>query len=218
MTEAEWLACGSWWQLSQAAPSRLTRRKFRLFLVACCRPFWVRMSDARCRRALEIAELYADEAASPEDMKAAGAAVVFRNKHSVAYLGHLLCEETAHSGAADLACRLTLEGRGKEWTDWDARREIDAEQADLFREFVGYPFRPITIDCVWLTPTVLSLAQAAYAERTMPVGHIDQARLAVLSDAIEESGCTDAQLLSHLRSPGPHVRGCWALDLILGKE
>jgi hypothetical protein len=46
-------------------------------------------------------------------------------------------------------------------------------------------------------------------------GHLDNARLAVLSDALEEAGCDDA-ILSHLRSPGPHVRGCWAVDLCLG--
>ena len=49
-------------------------------------------------------------------------------------------------------------------------------------------------------------------------GTLDRARLAVLSDALEEVGCTDTALLSHLRSPGPHVRGCWALDLVLGKS
>ena len=49
-------------------------------------------------------------------------------------------------------------------------------------------------------------------------GLIDPARLAVLSDALEEAGCPDETLLAHLRSPGPHVRGCWVLDLVLGKE
>jgi hypothetical protein len=64
----------------------------------------------------------------------------------------------------------------------------------------------------------VSLAQAAYDERNLPSGHLDNARLAVLSDALEEAGCTDADILSHLRSPGLHVRGCWALDLVLAKE
>ena len=71
--------------------------------------------------------------------------------------------------------------------------------------------------CPWLTTDVLSIAQAAYDER-LDDGTLDLARLAVLSDALEEAGCTDDTLLSHLRSPGPHVRGCWAVDLILGKE
>ena len=68
------------------------------------------------------------------------------------------------------------------------------------------------------TSTVVALANAAYDERELPSGHLDPARLAVLSDALEEAGCADADLLAHLRSPGPHVRGCWALDLVLGKS
>ena len=69
-----------------------------------------------------------------------------------------------------------------------------------------------------LTPNVLGLAQTAYEERVLPGGHLDPARLAVLADALEEAGCTDAEILDHLRGPGSHVRGCWALDLVLGKE
>lgn len=55
-------------------------------------------------------------------------------------------------------------------------------------------------------------------ERELPSGHFDAGRLAILADALEEAGCTDADILSHCRSPGPHVRGCWVVDLILGKK
>jgi len=65
---------------------------------------------------------------------------------------------------------------------------------------------------------VVALAQAAYDERELPAGTLDLARLAVLADALEEAGCTAQTILDHLRGPGPHVRGCWAVDLILGKE
>jgi hypothetical protein len=64
---------------------------------------------------------------------------------------------------------------------------------------------------------VLSLAETTYQERAMPDAHLDPVVLAVLADALEEAGCADAPLLEHLRSPGPHVRGCWALDLVLAK-
>jgi hypothetical protein len=65
---------------------------------------------------------------------------------------------------------------------------------------------------------VTSLATAAYDERILPSGELDPARLAVLSDALEEAGCDDPDILNHLRSSGPHVRGCWAVDLILGNS
>jgi hypothetical protein len=72
----------------------------------------------------------------------------------------------------------------------------------------------------WRSPNalVLQLARAAYEERILPGGSLDPARLVVLADALEETGCTDHRLLDHLRGPGPHVRGCWAVDLVLAKE
>ena len=62
------------------------------------------------------------------------------------------------------------------------------------------------------------LARAAYQERILPAGRLESSRLAVLADALEDAGGTDAGLLAHLRSPGPHVRGCWAVDLLLSRE
>jgi hypothetical protein len=71
--------------------------------------------------------------------------------------------------------------------------------------------------CACRTPAVLSLAQAAYDHRELPAGPLDPARLAELAGALEHAGCADAELLGHLRGDGPHVRGCWAVDAILGK-
>ena len=78
--------------------------------------------------------------------------------------------------------------------------------------------RPVTVSPACLTPQVVALAQAAYDLREMPAGTLDAFRIAVLADALEEAGCDNADLLNHLRGPGPHVRGCWAVDLILGKQ
>jgi hypothetical protein len=85
-----------------------------------------------------------------------------------------------------------------------------ATQAALLRDIFGNPFRPVTLDPTWLTPTVKALAQAIYEERAF-------ADLPVLADALEEAGCNSQEILSHLRGPGAHTRGCWALDLLLGK-
>jgi hypothetical protein len=52
----------------------------------------------------------------------------------------------------------------------------------------------------------------------LPSGHLDTSRLLVLADSLEEAGCTDADILGHLRGTGPHVRGCWLVDLLLAKE
>jgi hypothetical protein len=91
----------------------------------------------------------------------------------------------------------------------------------LLREVLGNPFRPATIEKSWLKwrdSTIPNLAQAAYDDRELPSGHLKADKLAILADALEEAGCTNADILRHLRGPGPHVRGCWVVDLLLGKE
>jgi hypothetical protein len=82
----------------------------------------------------------------------------------------------------------------------------------------GNAFRPVTLDPAWQTSTIVALAHAAYDNRILPAGTLDPARLAVLADALEEAGCDNADILIHCRQPGAHVRGCWVVDMILGKE
>src|SRR5262249_26215052 len=87
-------------------------------------------------------------------------------------------------------------------------------QAALLREVLGNPFRPTGIDPTWLRwkdGTVPKLAQAIYDERRFE-------DLPILADALEEAGCTEAAVLQHCRQSDEHVRGCWVLDLLLGKE
>jgi hypothetical protein len=87
-------------------------------------------------------------------------------------------------------------------------------QADLLRDIIGpLLFRPMTVDSSWLAwngGTVVQLAQSIYEDRRF--GH-----LPILGDALEEAGCTDLDILGHCRSGGDHVRGCWPIDLVLGK-
>jgi hypothetical protein len=87
-------------------------------------------------------------------------------------------------------------------------------QVQLLREIVGDPFHPATVDPAWLAWNgggVARLVQSIYEERTFD-------HLPVLSDALEDAGCDNADLLAHCRQPGEHVRGCWVVDLLLGKE
>jgi hypothetical protein len=91
------------------------------------------------------------------------------------------------------------------------------------RDIFGNPFRsPPHINPRWLAwndGTVRRLAEAAYAERDMRSGRLHNARLMVLADALEDAGCAEPVLLSHCREQGAvHVRGCFLLDLLLGKE
>jgi hypothetical protein len=94
-----------------------------------------------------------------------------------------------------------------------------AGHAALLRDIFGpFPFRPVTIAPAllrWNSRLIPRLAEAVYEERILPGGQLDPQLLAVLSDAVEDAGCQDAELLGHLRGPGPHVRGCWAADALL---
>ena len=85
------------------------------------------------------------------------------------------------------------------------------KQIELLREVVGNPFCPVTVDPKWVTPTVKKLAQFAYDKR-----HFDD--LPILADVLEEAGCEDVEILEHCRSEAPHMRGCWVIDLLLGKQ
>jgi hypothetical protein len=75
---------------------------------------------------------------------------------------------------------------------------------------VGNPFHPIALDPMWLMPSVKHLAEAIYEDRAFD-------RLPILADALEDAGCTNADILNHCRQPGEHVRGCWVVDLLLDK-
>ena len=97
--------------------------------------------------------------------------------------------------------------RRESQVDYDRER---AAQCDRLRDVVGNPFRPVVLDPNWLTASVVRLAREIYEERTYE-------RLPRLANALEQAGCTKADVLAHCRGPGPHVRGCWVLDQLLGK-
>jgi hypothetical protein len=95
---------------------------------------------------------------------------------------------------------------------YERQEEIESEFATAFREIFGNPFRPVSLDPSWRRSDVLLLAQGIYEEKAFD-------RMPILADALQDAGCDATQLLDHLRDVNAtHVRGCWALDLVLGKE
>ena len=84
-------------------------------------------------------------------------------------------------------------------------------QSVIVRDIFGNPFRPVTPDPAWLTPAVVALAHTIYDGRAFD-------RMPELADALETAGCDDADVLDHCRNGGEHVRGCWVVDLVLGKS
>jgi hypothetical protein len=115
-------------------------------------------------------------------------------------------------GAAEVSLAIS-------WLTRDREGECeDYPQIRMLRDIVGNPFRPVSLNPSWLTATVTRLAQAIYDNRELPSGLFDNQRMGVLADALEEAGCDNADILDHLRGGGEHVRGCWPIDLLLGKE
>jgi len=86
-----------------------------------------------------------------------------------------------------------------------------AAGCDLLRDVFGDPFRPAALAPDWRTDTAVQLARQMYDGR-------DFALMPILADALQDAGCENADILTHCRGSGPHVRGCWVVDLVLGKS
>jgi hypothetical protein len=84
-------------------------------------------------------------------------------------------------------------------------------QAAFLRDIFGNPFRQVTFSPEWRTDTAIALACTMYESR-------DFSAMPILADALQDAGCDNDDVLNHCRGTGPHVRGCWVCDLVLGKE
>jgi hypothetical protein len=225
MKEEEWLACVDPQRLVRFLSDRrppASARKLRLFACACCWRLAPRFKHAANAAALAVAECLADRQATEEEVQKARRALQQSwgppEPYSPALHGTPTLEGWAVAWA--LLPREENAQRAALNAPLMAARAIGQEaevrsQALLLRDLFGNPFRPITLDPAWLSADVRILARAAYDTRTPPGNTLDPARLAVLADALEEAGCAEAALLDHLRGPGPHVRGCFAVDWLL---
>jgi hypothetical protein len=229
MTEAEWLASTDPEKMLEFLQGRVSDRKLRLFAVACCRRIWHLIPEEVGRRAVELAEGYAAGMLAEEALsgvRAQSNPVTHRRYDKKRELGMTRAGYAQAAAWASVGPRSAARSAelvlGYLKGAVAARRPEGRAQSALLRDIFGNPFRlppPLSPAVLaWKGGTVRRLAQAAYDERQLPAGTLDAARLAVLADALLDAGADDEALLAHLRSPGPHVRGCWAVDLILGKS
>jgi hypothetical protein len=226
MTEGGWLSEGlevlEPWLLTGHVGVAVSGRKLRLWAAACCRLCWGLLKGPRSRAAVEAAEQFADGRISAAKLAAAGegareAVETLSNfDPAVKPFRHaaLAADDTAapHLGpviGAPRRARLALLAAGLA-----SQGAAQAAVLTLLRDVLGNPFRRLKVKRSWLKwdgGTVPNMARGIYEERAFD-------RLPVLADALEDAGRTGAELLGHLRGPGPHARGCWALDLLLGLE
>ena len=230
MTDAEWLICVKPGAMQSFVDDKISSRKLRLFACACCRMIWEQVTDARSRRAVESAEQFVDGFVTEEECQQAADEAFEVNpvsldreangRHAAAFAAFDAANLEEGNRPSQAQGSVMYAVAFLAGFPWDAekqmerqmaRQEIERKQADVLRCVVGNPFRPVTIDPRSLTSTVHSLAAGIYTERAFD-------RMPILADALEEAGCDHADILNHCRGDGPHVRGCWVVDLLLGKE
>jgi hypothetical protein len=208
VTESEWLGCTDPKPMLRFLLGKASNRKFRLFTVACSRRIWHLLSDERSRKAVDIAEKVAD--------------------------GLVSNTERGNAATEAIQAAWDLEGNDPSWPAEAAFHTVDSDRVDaqaaahyaaftetdesaqaaLLRDIMGNPFRLVTTESSWAewnNGIVLKLAQGIYEDQAFD-------RLPVVADALEDAGCTDATILDHCRLLGNHVRGCWVIDRLLGKE
>jgi hypothetical protein len=227
LTKEKWLAARMFrplWSRLSAASSR----KLRLLACACCRSVWHLIDDARSQEAVTAAELYADGHISKQELlRHELLARAARQQHTLSLPDGVARLSPNAKGYALRAAECTSHF-AKSWTRGatdgaDFAIELEARNGEqmplvgaprpteLARDIFGNPFRPVALDPRWLTASVIDLSRTIYDERAFE-------RMPILADALMDAGCDNEDIIGHCRGDGPHVRGCWVVDLVLGKE
>jgi hypothetical protein len=203
MTEEEWLSVRHSSELLKFVDQRQfggrgqsRTRKLRLVRCAAFRLAWDQLPDDVFRQAVVVAERFADDDCSLSLLHDA-----LREVEKTAHWlqspyvedGYRLLDSTAKRRATDYLLATAPVGL-----------------CDCVRDIFGNPFRPATLDPAWRTSTAVAIAKGMYESR-------DFGAMPILADALQDAGCDSDDILDHCRGPGPHVRGCWVVDLVLGK-
>jgi hypothetical protein len=197
MTEAEWLACDEPEALLRGALGTLRTRNrvLRLFVAN----FWMWQADRLdaspdregMRTRAGQMEAWAETGRLPRGLRAKDYPPdgIFFNK---------IAARSAEGTAAAASWRVP-------------GPDVSARLVGLLRDIFGNPFRPATFSPSWRTDTAVTIARQMYAAR-------DFSAMPILADALQDAGCDSDDVLDHCRGEGPHVRGCWVCDLVLGRE
>jgi hypothetical protein len=231
MIEAEWLACDDPWRMLRHLESTTSDRKMRLFECACARRVWYRVNDERLDRVLLGMENFADGLISAQELEPLHnlAWEIEEDDNSpspsrcIAYeLGiasrvkqpnsPYMDNGPIHTHSGRFSAALAASGTdGQE--EFQRRKAVERKQQTvLLHDIFGNPFRPVTFSPAWRTDTALSLARQMYESREFGA-------MPILADALQDAGCDSEDILNHCRATdATHVRGCWVVDLVLGKK
>ncbi len=240
MTEIDWQTTTTGaYDMQRYIRAKASSRKLQLLLCAACRLVLDHLPADRIRPILAGVELYAEGLATLDEFRDVQSAAQLLSQDAIGE-----SDQQTPRAAALRALRAVVSNplddalhRIIVWVESAAAREAGgglaraargrrhAELCHLFREVFGNPFVSRRVVPSWMQPADRSspgwLIRVSETAKGLAAGiQRDQAfdRFPLLADALEEEGCTDDELLLHLRIPAPHVRGCWALDLVLGKS
>jgi FHA domain len=216
MTEAQWLAETTHERLLEEMRRRFGLRKLRLFGLGCCRLAPHLDENPVYRQALDVLRQYADHEPAVEvgDLQTA----LLRLHNLGRYIAQFFLPEmdvdwrNLSTGLEPL-----IEVGAERWEIYlPLEHCLSYKQCDLIRELSGNPYRPSVLDPLWLhwnDGCIGKMARLIYDEERFE-------DLPILADALEEAGCSEGPLLAHLRdtAASTHVRGCWAVDLLLGEH
>ena len=210
MTEPEWQACTNPVPMLESLRGTASERKLRLFACGCEREYLRFRADLGdngiLSRLIAVTERYVDGAATFEEWDAVRCCVhgMFHATDPHFHASH------ASEGAESAAGWYRHPADGN--PNHPQRLEQFGYQSDLLRDIFGNPFRPLAFSPEWLTSTVVALAEHMYESR-------DFSAMPILADAFQDAGCNNDDILNHCGDAQQvHVRGCWVVDLLLGKE
>jgi hypothetical protein len=212
MNEVTWRRTTALEPLLQYVLDLANERKLRLLMCAYCRRGW-ELLPPPARETVESVERLADCGLPNEELSSvegAAYAAVPQSIWLVEYHPHQAGRWAAAAHLEDVigyTPNCIVAGR----TGKRAQADEQRAQCDLLRDIFGNPFRPVSFSPLWRTDTVVSLAHQMYEAREFSA-------MPILADALQDAGCNSADILDHCRDPKQvHVRGCWVVDLVLGK-
>ena len=227
ITEQDWLSAPTLNALDLYRSAKGQHRKWRLFAAACCRRAMSLIPDARLEPVAVATEQFADGEIDWDAVKRIRRIFTtirreigdqFGPKEAL-YDTVVALERASSNKPTDALstteyaryafCAMTRGSRKKD--AWEkAGQAEECQQLLLARDIFGNPFRLVVFSPVWRTEHTTGIAAKMYDDR-------DFAAMPILADALEEAGCDNNDILTHCREPGGHGRGCWVVDLVLGK-
>ena len=239
MTESEWLACQTRpMAMFRYIQRKTTTRKLQLIGCAVCRILQEHLSDARLQDAIFALEQFADGTITEEDFVQVRSEIWHIVPENPPVLSHGYVEKAADHAVScvinpdvqsGIARAIEFVTTSVTWTtekgSWKrVNDQMRNKISTVLHEVIGNPFQKWSRTAPWaeggliqpdgrtvaLTDTVCGLAETIHQLQAFD-------RLPILADALEEAGITDVALLAHCRSEQPHIRGCWALDVVRGK-